>query len=116
MVDTSTVEEAPTAAMEAEVAPARRKVSSHLEQILSQMNILKAERAEQEKAAERTRLDFEAEKKKYAEGAHTARRRRMSFVLTLPLLFAELCTCRRTVLGVVEAMRDLTQSIQATLA
>ena len=48
MVDTSTVEEAPTSAMEAEVAPARRKVSSHLEQILSQMNILKAERAEQE--------------------------------------------------------------------
>ena len=80
MVDTSTVEEAPTSAMEAEVAPARRKVSSHLEQILSQMNILKAERAEQEKAAERARLDFEGEKKKYAEGAHTARRRRMSFL------------------------------------
>jgi len=55
--------------MEPEAAPARRKVSSHLEQILSQMNTLKSERAEQEMAAERTRLDFEGEKKKYAEGA-----------------------------------------------
>ena len=102
--------------MTADASSARKRVSSHLEEILSQMEQLKAEKEGQEQEVERQRMMFNEEKKKYASGAlraHPDSARGHSLTLTRNLPSPELCTCRRTVLGVTEALRDLTRACQA---